>query len=447
MSIQASETEVTVSAAQKRDAYLKGLLKTVKAGVPAGLGLSSLRGAAEALVSERSFPSNRDEEWRFTDLSAMLAIPFKAGKVSEAIASEAIATLTLPETAGARLVFIDGLYSADLSSTEALPEGVIVGNLASLYSNSDLQGKLDQRLGQQSGAHEVFTALNTAGFQDAAVIWVPRNQAVETPIQVIYVSVPQAEAAIAQPRCLVVAESGSALTLVEEFWGGDSGAHFTNAVSEIWVDENAEVTHIRVQREGAGTFHIGKTAATQARDSRYRCIAISLGAQIFRHHLEMYQAGEQTDTKLYGLNAIAQSQLADTHSLIALAHPHGTVDQLHKCIVDDRAHGIFSGMIAVPHNAQMTSASQLNRNLLLSDRGRVDTKPQLDIVADNVKCSHGATISQLEADEIFYLQSRGIEAAQAQRLLLYAFAMEVIESIPVESLRAALTQQITKQTS
>lgn len=274
---QASETKVTpVSTAKKRDAYLQGLLAAVKEGVPTGLALASLRGTAEALVSERSFPSSRDEDWRFADLSAMLATSFKVGGTTVAIDADAIAPLLLSE-AKVRLVFVNGLYNADLSSTEALPEGAIVGNLATLYSNSELQGKLDQRLGQQSGAHEVFTALNTAGFQDAVVVWVPRNQVVETPIQVIYVSVPQAEAAIASPRCLVVAESGSALTLVEEFWGMGTGAHFTNAVSEIWVDDNAEVIHIRVQREGADTFHIGKTVATQARDSRYRCTAISLG--------------------------------------------------------------------------------------------------------------------------------------------------------------------------
>ncbi|HEY9736180.1 MAG TPA: Fe-S cluster assembly protein SufD [Trichocoleus sp.] len=446
MTMQTSETQTGLTAAERREAYLKSLLATVQASVPDSPALPALRSTAEALVKERTFPSSRDEEWRFTDLSAILAVPFKASRQAVAVNSESLASVSLPESQQARLVFVNGQYSADLSDTTGLPEGVIAGNLAALYAQADLQQAIDLRLGQQSGGHEIFTALNTTGFQDAAVVWVPRNQVVETPIQIVFVSVPQPEPVIAQPRCLVIAESGSALTVVEDFWGTANGNHLTNTVSEFWVDDNAQVSHIRVQREGAETFHIGKTAITQGRDSRYAGTAISLGAHLSRHHWEMYQVGEQTDTKLYGLNAIANTQTADTHSLIALSQPHGTVDQLHKSIVDEQAHSIFSGMIAVPKAAQMTNAAQLNRNLLLSDKGRVDTKPQLDIVADNVKCSHGATISQLEADEVFYLQSRGIDAAQAQRLLLYAFAMEVIDALPVESLKAALTRQVAERT-
>jgi Fe-S cluster assembly protein SufD len=242
---------------------------------------------------------------------------------------------------------------------------------------------------------------------------------------------------MAQPRALVIAETGSAATVIEDFWGDEDGDHFTNTVSEFFVDANAQITHLRVQREGAGTFHIGKTAVTQGRDSHYASTAVSFGARLSRHNWEVYQTGEQTATKLYGLGAIADSQHNDTHSLVALNHPHGTVEQLHKCIVDGKAHCVFSGRMAVAQKAQLTSASQLNRNLLLSDKARVDTKPQLEIVADNVKCAHGATVSQLEADEIFYLQSRGINAAQAQRLLIYAFAMEILDTMAVPSLRSA----------
>jgi Fe-S cluster assembly protein SufD len=243
-----------------------------------------------------------------------------------------------------------------------------------------------------------------------------------------------------------VAESGSAATLIEDFWGGDTGDHFTNAVSELWLDANAQVTHSRIQREGAGTFHIGKTVVTQARDSQYVGTAVDFGAKLARHNWEIYQTGEQTTTKIYGLAAIADTQHADTHSLVALSHPHGTVEQEHKAIVDGRAHGVFNGRMAVAQKAQLTSASQLNRNLLLSDQARVDTKPQLEIVADNVKCAHGATVSQLQADEIFYLQSRGISAPQAQRLLIYAFAMEMLEKIEVATLRSRLAQTITQLT-
>ncbi|MEM0981301.1 MAG: Fe-S cluster assembly protein SufD, partial [Cyanobacteria bacterium P01_H01_bin.58] len=260
-----------------------------------------------------------------------------------------------------------------------------------------------------------------------------------------YLSVGQAEPVIASPRCLLVAETGSAVTLVEDFWGDFQDEHCTNSVTEIWADDSAQVTHVRLQQEGLGTFHIGKTAVTQGRDSRYTVTNVSLGAQVARHNLEVYQTGAQTDTNLYGLTAIAGTQLADTHSLLALNHPHGTADQLHKCIVDDQGHAVFNGKVWVPRHAQLTNASQLNRNLLLSGRARVDTKPELDIVADNVKCAHGATVSQLNANEVFYLQSRGISAAAAQRLLIHGFAMDIIDRIPVVSLRETLMQAVTQR--
>ncbi len=222
----------------------------------------------------------------------------------------------------------------------------------------------------------------------------------------------------------------------------EDGVYLTNAVTEIWVGDNAQVSHTRVEWEGAEAFHIGKTAIAQARDSRYTCHAITLGAKLSRHNLEILQTGEQTQTTLNGLTIISGKQLSDTHSAIALNYPHGTSDQLHKCIIGDRAHAVFNGKVFVPKPAQLTNASQLNRNLLLSSKARVDTKPQLEITADNVKCAHGATVSQLEDDEIFYLQSRGIDENDARKLLINAFAAEVINQIPVPSLREILLNTV-----
>lgn len=445
MAIQVSNRDMPTQPTQReqREAYLKSLLGTVQAQVPQELPLAELRTKAEAIVREHTFPSTREEDWRFTDLSSMLSVPFKSAESPAEIDMGALGPVQMPE-AIARLVFINGQYNPALSNVDRLPAGVVVGNFATL-KDSALGDKLTARLAQSSGGHEVFTALNTAGFQDAAVVWVPRNQVVEQPIQVVSLSVGRGEPIIANPRCLVVAESGSALTLVEDFYSAHDRDHFTNSVTEVWADDNAEVTHVRLQREGSGTFHIGKTAITQGRDSRYTLIPVTLGARISRHHLEVYQTGPQTDTNLYGLTAIAQSQLADTHSLIALNHPHGTADQLHKAIVDNAAHSVFNGRVWVPHDAQLTNASQLNRNLLLSSKARVDTKPELDIVADNVKCAHGATVSQLDANEVFYLQSRGISAEAAQRLLIYGFAMDIIDRIPIPSLKQMLTDIVIQR--
>ncbi|TVQ15006.1 MAG: Fe-S cluster assembly protein SufD [Leptolyngbya sp. DLM2.Bin27] len=438
-----SVSELKSSAIDQRDAYLKGLVQIVRAAVPEDLGLEEVRSRAASFLNEQTFPSTRQEDWRFTDLSAMLSIDFTAA--GEATAAEAdMAHLRLPETAGAQVVIVNGQVHTGLSQLDNLPQGVGVG---SLRQHPDLAAKVGERLATASGSHEVFTALNTVGFQDAVVIWLPRNVVVETPIQMIYVSQAGETPVVVQPRCLVVAESGSALTLIEDFWGDSSAAGpFTNAVTELWLDPNAQLTHSRIQREGAGTFHIGKTVVTQARDSQYLGTAVDFGARLARHNWEIYQTGEQTTTKLYGLAAITATQQADTHSLVALSHPHGTVEQDHKAIVDGRAHSVFNGRMAVAQKAQLTSASQLNRNLLLSDKARVDTKPQLEIVADNVKCAHGATVSQLQADEIFYLQSRGISAAAAQRLLIYGFAMEILERIEVETLRSRLAETITQWT-
>jgi Fe-S cluster assembly protein SufD len=238
----------------------------------------------------------------------------------------------------------------------------------------------------------------------------------------------------------VVAQANSKLTLIEDYRATGEGVYFTNAVTEIVLEENAQVSHTRIERESKAAFHIGKSAIAQGRYSRYTCDAITLGAKLSRHNLEVFQTGEGTETTLNGLTLIGGEQLADTHSAIALNHPNGTSNQLHKCIVDDRAHAVFNGKVFVPQTAQFTNASQLNRNLLLSPKARVDTKPQLEITADQVKCSHGATVSQLDADEVFYLQSRGINETDARELLLDAFAAEILNCIPVTSLRQRLSR-------
>ncbi|EKV01111.1 Iron-regulated ABC transporter permease protein SufD [Leptolyngbya sp. PCC 7375] len=422
-----------VATVTQRDRYLGELLEQAALSAKQSpLGLDALRAAARALVQERTFPSNRDEDWRFTDLSSMLEMSFQApGALKDAVIAEAkqqLANISLGDTA--RLVFVNGIFADSLSN---ISDGTSVLSQAEATPDA---------LAQIQGSNEVFTALNTAGFTDAAVLHIKKNTAIEQPIQIVYLTI--GHGLFVQPRCLVVAEAGSAVTLVEEFHG--SGASFTNSVSEVWVHDNAEVTHLRLQQESSEAVHIGKTAVSQARDSRYRNTAFIFGAGISRHNLEVYQTGPQTETKLTGLTAVRGRQLADTHSLIALNHPHGTANQLQKNIMDDRSHGVFNGRVYVPHQAQLTNASQLNRNLLLSSKARVDTKPELDIVADNVKCAHGATVSQLAPDEMFYLQSRGINRDQAQRLLVYAFAMEIIEPITVAPLRERMNQYIQQWT-
>ncbi|MBC6431450.1 Fe-S cluster assembly protein SufD [Nostoc sp. HG1] len=448
MSIQVSPSPIPNSNAVSltstlldRDDYLTGLLNQVTATKTEGW-LQELRQSAANWVRHSIIPTTREEEWRFTDLSSLRKVQFNL----ETGNFPSLEFDILPEAANSRLVFVNGVFAPQLSAVSDLPDGIVVSNLAGL-SVVEQEG-VKQYLAQAEGAQEVFTALNTAGITDAAVVWVKKNVVVETPIHLVFISVAGETARISQPRCLVVAESGSQVRLVEEYTnrrGAESAekeVYLTNAVTEVWVGDNAEVSHTRVEREGAEAFHIGKTAIAQARDSRYTCHAITLGAKLSRHNLEILQTGEQTQTTLNGLTMISGKQLADTHSAIALNYPHGTSDQLHKCIVGDRAHAVFNGKVFVPKLAQLTNAAQLNRNLLLSSKARVDTKPQLEITADNVKCAHGATVSQLEDDEIFYLQSRGIDENDARKLLINAFAAEVINKIPVPSLREILLNTV-----
>lgn len=433
--------------------YFSRLLAECRKTVPIeSHGLLELRARGLAIVQELAIPTRRDEEWRFTDLSPLLDLTFHGVGVTE-IPRFDITPLILPEAVDSRLVFVNGVYSDSLSAVANLPEGVYIGNLAGLPGQ--YATKVWEYLAKQEGGAEVFTALNTAGLSDVAIVWVGKNNIVDKPIHLLFISTTQEVPIIAQPRILVVAEANAQLTLVEDFAANVAGCadiplhhpYFTNQVTEIWLEENAIVNHTRKQREAGNGFHIGKTAVSQAKSSRYTCNAISLGAKLSRHNLEIWQKGESTETFLNGLTMVGGTQVADTHSSVMLNHPHGITNQLHKCIVGDRAHGIFNGKVFVPQAAQFTNAGQLNRNLLLSPQARVDTKPQLEITADQVKCSHGATVSQLDAEEVFYLQSRGLKEADAKNLLIDAFVAEIINRIPLPSLRHRISQCTSCRTS
>ena len=418
-------------AGQERAAYLARLLEMASASASGDSALQVLRSAAIGRVQAQHFPTTRDEDWRVTDLSELLKLKLTNQPVNQPITASDITSFQIPEVPY-RLTFVNGRYAPELSQVEGLPDGLSIGNLASL---PDMQQYLAQH-----GTEELFTSLNTAGLSDAAVIYVRKNAIVEPIVHLLFISTADQ---FTQPRGLVVAEANSSITLIEEHLSLSDSPYFTNSVTEVVLAENTQVQHSRIQRDAPAAFHIGKTAVSQSRSSRYTCNAVSLGAKLSRHHLEIYQTGEQTETTLNGLTVLRGDQLGDTHSMIALTKPHGITRQLHKCIMDDRAHGVFNGKVYVPQAAQLTDAGQLNRNLLLSPKARVDTKPQLEIVADNVKCTHGATVGQLETDEIFYLQSRCIDADSARKLLVNAFAYEVIRQIPVVSLQKILSSQVT----
>jgi len=442
-----SPDDSITSPAAYRTAYLANLKRLAETTTTAGSSpqwLQQLREQAAAHLSELSFPTTHDEEWRFTDLSALLQVTIAGtGELTQPITPDAIAPFMLPETQTSQLVFVNGYYQADLSNLTGLPPGIFVGNLAAALQQPELAEKLPTYLGGLAGLRNVFAALNAIGLAEAAIVWVPKNCVVQIPIHLLFITAPQVQPQLIQPRCLVVAEAGSTVNVLESYrqLAGETPT-FTNSVTEIWLGENTQVNHSRIQWQSTTAFQIGKTAISQAKDSRYTNHAINLEAQIGRHTLEVSQTGEQTETTLNGLTIAAGEECLDTHTAVDLAFPYSRVRQLQKCIVADRAHAVFNGAIIVGQKAQQTDAGQLSRNLLLSPRARVDTKPQLEIIADNVKCTHGATVSQLEADEIFYLQSRGLDRGMAQKLLVDAFAAEVIEQLPIASLRQQLIQTV-----
>jgi len=406
---------------------------------PALAWLNRLRADAVDRVGALTVPTTRDEEWRFTDISPLTRISFQPARSAPRLELADIESFDVPEAA-ARLTFVDGVYAPQLSFNRA---GVVVENLASGVNQHG--ATLEAHLGRYAEfQHNAFAALNTAFLQDGALIVVPRNAAVAAPVHLLFVAARQDVAAY--PRCLVVAEAGSEVTVVEDSVALQDEAYFNNAVTEIAVGDGARVRHVRVQRDSGKAFHIANCAVTLAHASRYQSVSVALGARISRYNLNVLQAAEGIECAIDGLALIADRQLADTHTSIDHAKPHGISRQLHKCIVGGAAHAVFNGKIMVRPGAQFTDSSQSSRNLLLTGKAHVDTKPQLEIFADDVKCAHGATVGQLDAEEVFYLMSRGLADAAARNLLTYAFGAEIIDRIPIASLRHRLEQTVLEQT-
>ena len=426
-----------------KQGYLSELIQQVQQVPMVQPWLKEARDRSSIILEELALPTKRDEEWQFTDLANLYATKFIAATNQSLTASD-ISHLILPEAQDSHLVFVNGYYAPELSSDISLPKGIFIGNLSQLPESYPIENYL----GKQQNNREIFPTINTAGISDVAIVWANKDVILETPIHLLFITIPSDTPIVTQSRILVVLESGAKLTLIEQYVAmGDpcsdnltSYAYFTNAVAEVFISENAELNHSRIQRETSDAFHVARSAISQAKHSQYTCNTITLGAKISRHNLDIFQTGESTVTNLNGLTMIKGEQLADKHSNICLNYPDSVTRQIHKTIVDDRAAVVFNGRVFVGKKAQQTDAGQISRNLILSAKARVNTKPQLEIIADNVKCSHGATVSQLDGDEIFYLQSRGLDQAAATSLLVEAFALDIVNKLPVNSLRQILSR-------
>jgi Fe-S cluster assembly protein SufD len=427
-----------------RDDYLEKLIESWKSEVlpvHSVSWLDQLRSNAASRIEALGLPTTRDEEWRFTDISPLKRTFFPRASVIPQLAVSDLVHHALDE-ATCRVVFVDGQYVPELS--DVADDGTVT--ITKLSRPADEHAATVMRyLGRlASFQDDVFVALNTAFMHDGVGIVISADTTMAAPIHVLFVT--SQEAVTTYPRCLLIAEAGAKVTVVEEYVTLQKAAYLTNAVMEIHIADSAHVSHIRLQRESPQAFHIANGTASVAQAARYQSVSLTLGAQISRYSQHVMLAGEDAECTVDGLTLISDKQLADTHTFIDHVRPHSRSHQLHKCIVDGNAHGVFNGKIMVRPNAQLTDSKQLSRNLLLSDKARVDTKPQLEIFADDVKCAHGATVGQLDKEALFYLQSRGLDDIAARNLLTYAFGGEVIDRIPIASLRQQLEGYVLAKT-
>jgi len=412
--------------------------------------LQDLRRAAFQWVLERGFPTAKDEAWKYTRVARILETPFEPAQPAEAVASRWLTSGAIDSLAGdlggTRLVFVNGYYAPDLSSLKKLPKGATVRSLAAALA--DKGESLEPLLSRPWREHpHAFAALNAALAEDGALIQIPAHTEIEDPIHLVFLSDGGKTPRVSHPRSLVLAGAGSQATIVETHVGAGTtgGSYFTNAVTEVLLDEGATVAHYKVQNETETAFHIALLDVRQQRDSRFTALSVALGSSIARHEVQVRLQAPGAQTTLNGLYMPRNEQHLDNPTLIEHVAPHCTSRELYKGVVDGQGRGVFDGHIVVRPGAVKTDASQTNKNLLLSASAEVDTRPRLEIFADDVKCAHGAAVGQLNEDAMFYLRSRGIPQKAARGLLTYAFVGEMLELIQVESLRSHVEKLVASR--
>ena len=402
-----------------------------------------LRKAGIARFAELGFPTLKQEDWRFTNVAPIAKLPFRpvfrlaGGGPTRAT----IAELTFGRLATSRLVFVNGHYAPELSAPGPQPQGVVVSSLAAaLVDNPEL---VKRHWGQcAQGEENAFAALNAAFFQDGGFIYLPAGRRAEAPIHLLFISTTKESGTTSHPRNLIVAEKGSQATVLESYVSTQDASYFTNAVTELVLGEETMIEHCKFQDESRIAYHIAAMHARLGWGCNLISHSIATGARLSRNTIRTALAGERVECILNGLYLTHGDQLADHHMVVEHAQPHCNSHEYYNGILDGKSKGVFHGRILVRSAAQKTDAKQTNKNLLLSDDATADTKPQLEIYADDVKCTHGATIGQLNEESIFYLRARGIGAETARRMLIHAFAGEIIERIRYAPAREELDKLV-----
>jgi len=394
--------------------------------------------------SRLEFPTIKDEEWKYTSIAPLLKYNFVPSYEKKIVSKDFIKSLLFDEMEHSLIVFINGRYSAENSILLNLPEGVIAGSIANeIRKNNEVLLKYFGKYADHQ--NHIFTALSTTYTEDGGFIYIPTGKIVEEPLHIIFITDSGNEKILIQPRNLFIAEKKSQVTIIEHYVGNEGEIYFTNSVTEIVAKENAVVDHIKLQEESKKAFHIARMEVDQERSSNFSSHLISTGADLTRNDFNARFNNEGGECTLNGLYIIDGTQLFDAHTLMDHAKPHCNSHEHYKGILDDKSRGVFNGKIIVRQDAQKTNAFQENNSILLSDEALVNTKPQLEIFADDVKCSHGATIGQMDDDAKFYLKSRGIGEEASKGILLHAFASDVITSIKIESVRNYIEKIITEK--
>ncbi len=388
--------------------------------------LKSLREDAFTRFCERGFPTTHDEDWRFTNVSAIARTEFSlAAKATDRLTKKDLESWRI-ENAAAELVFVDGNFSRELSHLAALPSGVTVSGLADEITHHP--AAVEVHLGRYLDIRrDPFSALNTAFAEDGAYVHVRRGTVVERPIHLLFVSTAGDVPTVTYPRNLLAFEDEVQATVVEEYVSLGAGTVFSNSATELIAGENATISHYMIEREHHEAFNVSTLRIQQGRSANVASHSLLLGGGLVRNNVHPVLAGEGGECLINGLFVGNGRQHLDNYMHVEHASPHCSSRQFYNGILDGHAHGVFHGRIVVHKAAQKTDAKQTNRNLLLSDDAQIDTKPQLEIYADDVKCTHGATIGQIEENALFYLRSRGIDEKSARRLLLQAFASECLD--------------------
>jgi Fe-S cluster assembly protein SufD len=432
------------TATQQLESYLEAFSELEKLAAWRDLPWwRKLREDAFARFAQVGFPTTHDEDWRFTNVSAIAQTPFQlATKESSSVSPEELEPWRVPDIR-CQLVFVNGRFAPELSQIGKLPAGVTAGSLADEFSNH--AQAIEAHLGRYLDIRrDAFSALNTAFAEDGAYVHIRKGVVAEDPIYLLFVSTGNKEPLMSHPRNLIVAEAESQASIIEDYVSLNSGTAFCNTATELVAGDSAVVSHYMVEREHPQAFNVSTLRIQQGRSANVASHSVLLGGGLVRNNVHPVLAGEGAECLINGLFIGSGRQHLDNYMLVEHASPHCDSRQFYNGILDGHAHGVFHGRIVVHKDAQKTDAKQTNRNLLLSDDAQIDTKPQLEIYADDVKCTHGATIGQIEENALFYLRSRGIDEVSARKLLLLAFANECLDRMKQDSVRTHLETLINR---